>query len=118
MAVFMSRTFEPPEFVVAVTITGTGGMGYAEVTIDGTRYTSAATGIEVEKGDVITFGIEGYSGSYPATLTIDGTQVAKSTGTSVTYEYTVPGGISEITIALYKNTGSIQYGTITVTTTS
>lgn len=86
------------------------------VTIDGTKYSSAAGGIEVMAGDVITFGIRGYSTKYVGEVTIDGVSVATSTDKNVTtYEWTVPEGISEIAIA-FSYTSEPGYGTITVTT--
>ena len=119
MAVFASRVVQVPSVgptLVAVSITGTGSSWFSCAIINGTTYESAASGIEVLTGDVITFGVAGAnSGSLLGKVTIDGVIVASSSnGDQSTYEWTVPNGITQITIALTYN--SIGYGTITVTT--
>ena len=104
---------------IAVTIKGTGDEGTCYAIINGTSYTSAATGIEVMPGDTIIFGIRGYAlellGFY-GYVKIDGTEVLKATtGIIATYEWNVPGGITSIAIKLYIG-GSNGFGQITVTT--
>lgn len=117
MAVFFTRRglAEPPSSIVEVTITGTGHSSYACVEIDGTTYTSAASGIEVVAGDVIAFTVYGYNTQNIGTVTIDGTEVysvgSKRQGT---YEWTVPEDISAVSITLAYTNGRL--GTITVTT--
>ena len=103
---------------VAVNISGTGDTSGCFVTIAGTKYTAAATGLQVKTGDVITFTITGYMINGYATVTIDGVVAMNSTTSSPTsYEWTVPDGISEIAITLnYKSAGLSRYGVITVTT--
>ena len=70
---------------------------------------------EVNTGDTITFGVYG-SSNKAGSVTIDGTEVLRVTGTTVrTYDWTVPSGISTIEIAMKYSPG-YQKGTITVTT--
>lgn len=119
MAVFTSRMVQVQNVgptLVNVSITGSGYEFFSFVNIYGTTYTSATSGIEVLTGDVITFGVAGAnSGSLLGKVTIDGEIVASSSnGDQSTYEWTVPNGITQVTIALTYN--SIGYGTITVTT--
>lgn len=112
--VFMPRIFEPPvPRPVTATITGTGNSTYSYATINGTTYTAAASGIEVMAGDVISFTIMA-DGSKTASLTIDGEIVLsyEPFGTG-TYDWTVPSGISAISITLAY---SSYTGNITVTT--
>lgn len=102
---------------VAVTITGTGNSTRCYTTINGTTYTAAANGIEVMAGDAIAFC---YWSSYFATgtLTIDGITIGTATANkAATYDWTVPNGITKISITLaYANIGSNIAGNITVTT--
>lgn len=104
----------------AVTITGTGNATYCYATINGTKYSSAASNIEVMPGDVITFGVYGRSSSYYGRVTIDGAQVLNVTNqTTQTYNWTVPDGVKTISIAMsYTSSSSQRNGRITVTTTS
>lgn len=123
MAVIMSKKIVVPNIAgpVAVTITGTTlyvNKTYGSVTIAGTEYTSEASGIEVLAGDVISFYIKGNSLGN-GSLTIDGTKVASTSGssTSTTYDWTVPDGITAIAVALsYKSNNYGAYSVITVTT--
>lgn len=104
---------------IAVTITGTGRASICDVTINGTRYTKATTGIEVMPGDTIIFSIQGYRleflGLY-GYVNIDGTEVLKeTTGNIATYGWNVPGDITSIAVELNLNR-SYMYGQIIVTT--
>lgn len=111
---------------VSVTITGTGNSSNCYVTINGTTYSAAASGIEVLAGDVITFGVKtGSNASENAAITIDTQTVATATKNQrATYSYTVPEDVSEISITLTLSVnssagGSMQSqkaGLITVTT--
>lgn len=103
---------------VLVTITGSGNSSYCYATINGTTYTAAATDIEVQKGDAITFGVYGRSITYKGKVTIDGTAVLSVTSMETkTYEWTVPGGVKAISITMsYTSTINRRCGTITVTT--
>lgn len=107
-------------FGIPVTITGKGttsqGAQRCGVGIGGTGYYSSASGIEVSPGDIIRLTIWRTSGSTKtATITINGSQVQKlSSSGSRYYEWTVPDGISGITIKLAI---SGDAGQITVTTT-
>lgn len=116
MAVFFTRRGKTPPKPALVTITGTGNATYCYATVNGTKYTAAASGIEVMAGDFIGFSICGYSNSYKGQVTIDGTTVLTATSKTVTtYAWTVPEGVSEIAIAISFTSGR-NYGTITVTT--
>lgn len=102
---------------VAVTITdGSSEDMAASVTINGTKYTTATSGIEVLAGDVITLTVVGlpYTSSMYGKITIDGETVVNAGGTS-NYDWTVPEGITSVTIAL--SASSYGSGIITVTTT-
>ena len=116
MILFAKRYRTPP---IAVTIKGTGNIPECYVTINGTTYSEATTGVEVMPGDTIIFGVRGYRleflGFY-GYVKIDGTEVLKeTTGNIATYEWNVPGGITSIAIKLYLG-GSHAFGQITVTT--
>lgn len=108
--VFMARCFEVPEAgPVSVTITGTGNSSNCYATINGTTYSAEASGIEVLAGDVITFGVKGAGGvgGVKSTITIDGeTVVSTSAPTLSTYDYTVPEGISTISIVFSNSSAS------------
>ena len=100
---------------IAVTITGTGTGALACCTIAGTKYVSAASGIEVNVGDIIMLYVS--SASATASIVIDGDTVCSGYGQTFNYEWTVPTGIENITINLkYSNTFAGRYGTIKVTT--
>lgn len=125
MAVIVSRKIVLPiSPYVPVTISGqTRNTNYHYAKINGTKYTAAATGIEVRKGTVIVFGVCGSPAhsNGTGTLTIDGTTVysATSSADGNTYEWTVPRNISAITIKMtYGNDTGSSYGSITVTTTA
>lgn len=97
---------------VAVTITGSGDSSYCYAIINGTKQYSTGTH-EVNTGDTITFGVHG--ATYVGTITIDGTPVLKVTdGSTQTYDWTVPIGISTIEIAM--TLPSTSCGRIAVTT--
>lgn len=116
MSVFILKRGPVRVLSIPVTITGTGNASYCYAMIGGAQYTAAATGVEVMAGDVITFGVYAYSSVLPGTVTIDGTKVLSATnGGTATYEWTIPDGISTITIRLAV--GQRNMGTITVTTT-
>ena len=104
---------------IAVTITGTGDESRCYVTINGTTYSEATTGVEVMPGDTIISGVQGQKLSFIGIygyVKIDGTEVlTETTGNIATYEWNVPGGITSIAIKLSYNT-SYVYGQITVTT--
>lgn len=100
-----------------VTITGTGNAENCYATISGTKYSGSASGIEVLPGDVITFGVVGFSSTTYGRVTIDGTQVLNVTDKSTqTYNWTVPNGAKTINIALEYGSGATKYGRIVVTT--
>ena len=112
MSVFFTRRGKAAQAgPVLVTITGTGSSTNAYTTINGNVYTSAASGVEVIQGDVISFYIKGSGGS----VTIDGETVATGGMFAKTYDWTVPEGIQEVVIVLTL-TGSGSIGSITVTT--
>lgn len=109
---------------IPVTITGSGAATYCQVVINGQTYTSAASGIEVSAGDVITFTVYSAQKSTPGKVIINGEVVASVTGTAagngITHEWTVPKGCASISIQLYIAKGSLNrklYTTATVTTT-
>ena len=117
MSVFFRRRGEPPVLSVAVTITGSGNPRYCYATINGTNQYEAGT-YEINTGDTITFGVHGESSPYYGLVTIDGTQVLKvKSGSTKTYNWTVPSGISTIEITMkYTSPSSTRNGRITVTT--
>lgn len=100
---------------ILVTITGSGTSTDANVTINGVKYYTAQNNIEVKAGDVLDFRY--VSGTTAGYLSIDGTQVISGRGTT-NYYWTVPTGITAITINLYfyDATYGRHYTQITVTT--
>ena len=117
MAVFASRQIVMSATPIAVTITGSGNETTCYAIINGTKQYSAGTH-EVNVGDTITFGVYGVNTRNPGSVTIDGTEVLKVTdGSTQTYDWTVPRGISTVEIAMALTTTSTgSTGTITVTT--
>ena len=99
---------------VSITISGTGS-GYANAIINGTTYTSSATGIEVLPGDVITFTASGDGPASMGTVKIDGNTVFSTSTRNGKYEWAVPDGITNIAITLSYNSRS-GVGSVTVTT--
>lgn len=98
---------------IAVTITGNGAQGQVYATIAGTQYYNATSGLEVMDGDVIVLAAAGGFGGNN-TIVINGNTVASSSSVSkATYNWTVPSGISAITIVL---SGRTVNGSVTVTT--
>ena len=107
---------EPPATTIAVTITGSGNKYYCYATINGTKQYSAGTH-EVHAGDTITFGVFGGTHKVYGLVTIDGTEVLRVTGGSTkTYDWTVPSGISTIKIAMRFINTPPGCGRITVDT--
>ena len=101
---------EPPKTPIAVTITGSGSSSYCYALINGTKYYAAASGLNVYSGEKITFYVDFDAGS----ITIDGEQITDASGgLGGEYTWTVPSGITTITIALTSNNWSKS---ITVTT--
>ena len=115
MAVFASKQIVMPvvQTPIAVTITGTGNATYCYAIINGTTQYSAGTH-EVNAGDTITFGVFG-NRNYSGSVTIGGKRVLRVTsGSTETYDWIVPDGISTVEIAMeYKKK---EYSRITVTT--
>lgn len=100
--------------IVNITL-GSTYTGYATATVNGVEYKEAASGLEVNSGDIITFKIRG-TDAWEGSIKIDGTVVKTTTaGTPKSYEWTVPDGITNIAIELYSNS-SHKYSRITVTT--
>ena len=97
---------------IPVTITGTGSAKYCFATINGTEYASAASGIEVMPGDTVRFTVMGD----PTTtyVTINGTKVQTGSMFDATsYDWTIPDGVSSISIKLYDD--GLNTAQITVT---
>ncbi len=90
---------------------------YAKATIGGTVYTGAAT-TEVKSGDTITFYVKTDNVKFDGIIVIDGTQYKTSGKRSLTMDWTVPYGISEMTINItyYPSSTGKYFGKITVTT--
>lgn len=87
------------KFTVTITVDGMYPPSeFAEkayITIDGTKYYTAAT-LEVQQGTVIhCYACIGTSGSYyKSYISINGETVASSNGSAVEYDYTLNGNIS------------------------
>lgn len=103
---------------IVVNITGTGNSTYCYATINGTKRYGAASNIEVNAGDTITFGVYGRSSTYPGWVKVNDTTMVNVTSQSTqTYNWTVPTGITTINISMaYTSTSSQRRGQITVTT--
>ena len=97
---------------IPVTITGTGSAKYCFATINGTEYASAASGIEVMPGDTVRFTVWGEP---PATyITINGTKVQTGSMFNATsYDWTIPDGVSSISIKLYDDGSTTAQITVT-----
>ena len=93
-------TFTP--YPVPVRFTGTGGDTLCYALINGVKYYDSATvvGVEVMTGDVITLAAAAVPlyGTAVGDIMIDGVEVATIATGLATYEWTVPNGISQITI--------------------
>lgn len=103
---------------IPVTVTGTGDSARCHATINGTKYTGATSGIEVQAGDVISLFVATSMQSYFATIQINDNPVV-NTISNETYEWTVPE-CETIIINLQTMSaagGFIKYGNIAVTTT-
>lgn len=103
--------------VIAVEITGTGSSQYCYVMIHGNQYYSAASGIEVMPGDVITFGISGTSSIAKGYVEVNGETIASRASGTGQYTWTVPEGCKTINMVLSCSTSARYYGRVTVTTT-
>ena len=119
MSVFASRVVQVPSVgptLVDISITGTGNESFGFVNIHGTTYTSAASGIEVLTGDVITFTVAGFgSGAAEGKVVIDGEKVVSSTnGNQASYKWEVPAGITKVDIVMTN--AALGAVVITVTT--
>ena len=102
-----------PVLPITVTITGSGNSTECYATINGTKQYSAGTH-EVNAGDTIMFLVLGSSSNSYGSVTINETEVLRVTsGTTRTYDWTVPSGISTIEISM---TSEPLYSRITVTT--
>lgn len=94
--------------IASVVITGVGATGQHSVKIGNTTYISAADGIEVEAGSIITFTVTSKSqpmvGGYStAKVTVNGSTVFSVTdGKTGSFQWTVPD-VSSIAIALPAN---------------
>lgn len=87
-----------------VKITGTGSSTYCYVTINGTKYTSAAT-LTVEEGTVVTCGVRAYKST--AEIYVNGQVVKSSTSnTTITYEHTLS---NDATIEMNYSSGAATY---------
>lgn len=102
---------------ILVTISGSGNSTYCNVNYKTSGYTGAAE-FEAMAGDTITFKVYGRSTIYKGTVTIDGATVLTVTNqTTQSYAWTIPKGVTSISITLaYVSTSSQRRGTITVTT--
>lgn len=121
MVLFLKRyaDIKPPVTPASVTISGTGNATYCYAQINGTKYSAAASNIEVMPGDTITFGVFGYSSTYYGRVTIDGTQALNVTSaTTKTYNWIVPDRVKTISIGFtYTSSSTRRNGRIVVTTT-
>lgn len=98
--------------LITVEITGSGGTNCAYAIINGMQYIAPASGIQVSSGDVITFATTSIVTTAVADLIIDGVTISTALGGWNVYDWTVPDGITQITIAL----SGPSYGKIIVTT--
>ena len=95
---------------ISVTITGNGRASRVYVTVGGVDYISATDGLTVEQGDEIGFYINDIGKG--RTVVIDGVEVARQGGNPGTepYRWSVPGGITSITIQLIYTTAFSDAG--------
>lgn len=87
--------------LIPVTITSSGNASYCYVTINGTKYSSETSGIEVEAGSEIGLSVRARSSSVRGYIYINGTTVKTVQTTMVqTYDWIVPNDCKTISIAL------------------
>lgn len=109
------------QFVVTISISGSGNSSHSYVMIDGTKRTSSGT-YTVGMGSVLTFGIYGASSSNEGYVKINGIDVISVTNkTDTQYAWAIPSGVQNVNIELsYYQTGLFtktpQYGRSVVTT--
>lgn len=113
----VARQFWSGSEPISVTITGTGSSSTCYARINGTQHTEAASGIEVEPGDEITFTVADSQLGQNGSVIINGETVFTTSSSTKTYVWTVPEGIAFIRIAL-ADRGLTTGATITVTTAS
>lgn len=102
---------------ISVVITGDISATYGYCMIDSAIYSTATTGIEVASGDIITLYVYSRGGGHIASITIDGSTIWSGQAQNYTYDWTVPDGVKNITVALGYYAGGSYAGTIIVTTT-
>ena len=113
MAVLLTGMGVIPEFPAIVTITGSGNANYSYVTINGTKYTSAAT-LEVEPGTVITAHVGTYTtAGMPYTGVIVDGSIVLANIMSGDYNYTVT---DDCAIELVYTPSGTMNGQVYITT--
>lgn len=103
----------------SVEITGVGGRTWCYCIINGTTYTSAATDIEVQWGDIVTLYVRSDTTASMASITINDVAVWRGYNQAKAYEWLVPNEITSavINLSFYSSGLRYHYGIITVTTT-
>jgi hypothetical protein len=113
---FVAGESSPTKSIIA--ITGSGNSSYCYAIINGTKYSSATSNVEVTSGDIITFGVYGQGNNVEGIVEINGVDVLTVTDqTTKTYNWTVPNGVEAINISLaYMVTAQMRNGVIVVNT--
>ena len=102
---------------VSVTITGTGNMNYVYVTLNGTQYTRATSGISIPQLSELGYYINHESGYAASTVKWNGQTIASVSGGYETGgSFTIPYGYTSVSIAL-AYTARPGMCTITITAT-
>lgn len=132
--IFLRRPLVELPKPVTVKITGTGSSSSCYVTLNGTKYTAAASNLSAMTGDTITFGISrgSSSGGYPSssssgTIKLNGTTIftasagdapPSSSQTASTLNWVIPKGTQTVTIKLTVGSGwGTSSTSIEITTT-
>lgn len=99
----------------SVTLSGVFDENYGYVTIDGVKYSAAQT-VEAKAGATIYVHCMTSMGAVPATITVDGTEVANSgSAYTATHTFTLAGNT---TIAMTKNSSATYCYNAAITTES
>lgn len=118
--IFMRRGYpEGAAGGIAVTISGTGDATNCCVQHNNTTYYTSGDTFAVQPGDTIILTVSGRTSIESwGYIYINNTTVASTNGTqgTLSYTWTVPSGITGISISINYHSGKAYYGSITVTT--
>lgn len=102
-------------YTITLTSTYSGSLDNAEFSVNGNHYSTATT-LTIQAGTAVIFRVYGSSTTYPGTITVNGTMVAKSTGGYTSYTIYPYSDVS-IQLSSYYNRNHTdrQCGSVTAT---